>query len=58
MRKLEEFKVLDEDSKRSIVGGGIPFWYYNTLWKIGVSGYKHRKDILSGFDKSFKNYPG
>ncbi|WP_289762792.1 hypothetical protein [Lactobacillus intestinalis] len=48
--------MLDEDSKRSIVGGGIPFWYYSTLRKIGVSGYKHRKDILSGFDKGFKNF--
>ena len=57
MEKLEDIKPLDTKATSSIVGGGVPGWYYGMLWKIGVSGYKHRKDIMNGFDRGFNNYP-
>lgn len=57
MIQVKDFRSLNQSEMRNLVGGMVPLGYLNALWKIGVSGYKHRNDIMRSFDKGFNKYP-
>ena len=56
MERTKDFRELNKEELFMVVGGGFSPWSVamSLAWNVAKSGYKHRNDIMRGFEKGFK----